>query len=283
MSNGDSGLSGIPILGPILDALGNIFGGQSQVQGLANSVSQVEKAAWQNTLELGSFAYSALGGILGSLGNLIKGVADALGKLFGDVIWGVIKRLFEAIKNWILNLRNWIRAHVAVLQQIQKNLDRARSQYFRRIIDIVQRIRKILIPFRLLHLGFAKKLDNYLVGLESDIGQKWAKLIAHQNQVLGVLNDIIDPRNLLRPGNTLGSLGVMIAAVHGAIGAADVRTLFCMGPAVAAQPFVEPWPTTQARVMNEIATNSGDYAVYKAQRDQALRQYANDLGVTPLA
>jgi hypothetical protein len=278
MSNGDSGLSGIPILGPILDALGNIFGGQSQVQGLANAVSQVEKAAWQNTLELGAFAYGALGDVIGSLGNLIKGVADALEKLFGDVIWGFIKRLFEAIKNWILNLRNWIRVHVAVLQQIQKNLDRARSQYFRRIIDIVQRIRKILVPFRLLHLGFAKKLDNYLVGLESDIGQKWAALIKHNNQVLGVLNDIIDPRNLLRPGNALGSIGLMIAAVHGAIGAADIRDLFCMGPATAAQPLVQPWVTTQALVISDIQRNSGDYAIYTAQRDQTLRQYALDLG-----
>lgn len=282
MSNGDSGLSGIPILGPILDALGNIFGGQSQVQGLATAVSQVEKAAWQNTLELGSFAYSALGGIIGSLGDLIKGVAGALEKLFGDVIWGVIKRLFEAIKNWILNLRNWIRAHVAVLQQIQKNLDRARSQYFRRIIDIVQRIRKILVPFRLLHLGFAKKLDNYLVGIESDIGQKWAKLIAHQNQVLGVLNDIIDPRNLLRPGNALGSIGVMIWAVHGAIGAADVRTLFCMGPAVTAQPLLAPWATTSAITLGEISSNSGSYAIATAQRDMYLRQYEQDLGLTLL-
>jgi hypothetical protein len=279
MSNGDSGLSSIPILGPILDALGNIFGGQSQVQGLANAVSQVEKAAWQNTLELGAFAYGALGGILGSLGDLIKGVASALEKLFGDVIWGVIKKLFEALKNWILNLRNWIKLHVATLQQIQKNLDKARSQYFRKVIDIVQRIRKILVPFRLLHLGFAKKLDSYLVTLEGDIGAKWAKMIAHQNLVLGVLDTIIDPRNLLRPGSTLGSLGAMIAAVHGAIGAADVRTLFCMGPAVAAQPLVAPWSTTKAVTLQQVQTRSGDYAMYLAQRDQASQQIEIDLGL----
>lgn len=283
MSNGDSGLSGIPILGPILGALGNIFGGASQVQDLAHSVSEVEQAAWANTINLASWAFGGLSGILGSLGDLIKGIAGALEKLFGDIIWGFMKRLFEAIKNWILNLRNWIKVHVAVLQQIQKNLDRARSQYFRRIIDIVQRIRKILVPFRLLHLGFAKKLDNYLVGLESDIGQKWAKLIQHQNQVLGVLNDIIDPRNLLRPGNALGSVGLMIAAVHGAIGAADVRTLLCLGPATAANPLVAPWSTTSALTLGEIRSHSGTYAVYEAQRDNTLRQYSNDLGVTPLA
>jgi hypothetical protein len=282
MSNGDSGLSGIPILGPILGALGNIFGGASQVQDLAHSVSEVEQAAWANTINVAAWSYGLFGGVLGSLGDLIKGIAGALEKLFGDVIWGFMKRLFEAIKNWILNLRNWIKLHVATLQQIQRNLDKARSQYFRKMIDIVQRIRKILVPFRLLHLGFAKKLDNYLVGLESDIGQKWAKLIAHQNQVLGVLNDIIDPRNLLRPGNALGSIGTMVWAVHGAIGAADVRTLFCMGPATAASPFVTPWVTTRVTIFNEWHTSSGEQAVYVAQRDKAIEQSGQDLGEPPL-
>lgn len=278
MSNGESPISGIPILGPILGALGDILGTQTQVQGLANAVSEIEQAAWANTINLASWAFGGLEGILGTLGDLIKGIAQALGELFGTVIWGFIKRLFEAIKNWILNLRNWIKLHVATLQQIQRNLDRARSQYFRKIIDVVQRIRKILVPFRLLHLGFAKKLDNYLVGLESDIGQKWAKLIAHQNQVLGVLNDIIDPRNLLRPGNMLGSVGLMVGAIHGAIGAADLRTLLCLGQVTPASPLVAPWSTTRTIIFNEWRTNSGDYPTYVAQRDQALQQYSIDLG-----
>jgi hypothetical protein len=282
MSNGDSGLSGIPILGPILDALGNIFGGATQVQDLAHSVSEVEQAAWANTINVASWAFGGLSGIEGALDSLKKAIGKALEKLFDDIIWGEIKKIFDAIKKWITNLRNWIKLHVATLQQIQRNLDKARSQYFRKIIDIVQRIRKILVPFRLLHLGFAKKLDNYLVGLESDIGQKWAKLIAHQNQVLGVLNDIIDPRNLLRPGNTLGSLGVMIAAVHGAIGAADLRTLLCVGPSTAASPLLAPWSTMKQQWISERQSSSGDYGAARAWRDIGLQQYSDDLAIPPL-
>jgi len=278
MSNGETGGSGIPIIGPILDLLGQLFGSASQVQELAQSVGQVEQAAWTNTIQLAGWAYGALSGIGAALGNLIKSLAALLAHIFGQVIWGFVKRLFEAIKNWITNLRNWIKVHVAALQQIQRNLDRARSQYFRKIIDIVQRIRKILVPFRLLHLGFARKLDLYLVGLEGDIGAKWAKLIQHQNAVLGVLNDIIDPRNLLRPGNTLGSVGLMVAAIHGAIGAADYRTLLCLSPSTAASPLVAPWSTTRVLIFHEWQTNSGDYAIAVAQRDQVLQQTGLDLG-----
>lgn len=280
MSNGDSGLSGIPILGPILGALGNIFGGATQVQDLAHSVSEVEQAAWANTINLASWAFGGLSGVEGALDSLKKAIGKALEKLFEDTIWGWIKKLFEAIKKWITNLRNWIKVHVAALQQIQKNLDRARSQYFRHIIDIVQRIRKILVPFRLLHLGFAKKLDNYLVGLESDIGRKWASLIAHQNAVLGVLNDIIDPRQLMRPGHVLGSLGLMVAAVHGAIGAADVRTLLCLGPDVSGSPLVEPWTPYIAGVSSEVRSHSGEQRDIEAARDRTSQAIAFDLGVS---
>lgn len=279
MANGETVGSGIPVLGPILDVLSALLGNQAQVQGLANAVSQVEQAAWANTINVATWGYGLFGGILGGLGDLIGGIAKALEGLFGSIIWGVIKKLFDAIKNWILNLRNWIKAHVAVLQQIQRNLDKARSQYFRKIIDIVQRIRKILIPFRLLHLAFAKKLDNYLVGIESDIGQKWAKLIQHQNQVLGVLNDIIDPRNLLRPGNMLGSVGLMVAAVRGAIGALSLKDLLCLTETPGAQPLTEPLIVYLAVVSAEVHSHSGEQASIEAARDQTIQSMAFDLGV----
>jgi hypothetical protein len=274
--------SGIPIIGPVLQDLAALFGATDQINALAAATERVETNVWSNAISLATFSYGLFGGIIGSLGDLIGAIGKALDNLIGTVIWGFIKRLFDAIKNWILNLRNWIKVHVKVLQQIQKNLDKARSQYFRKMIDIVQRIRKILVPFRLLHLGFAKKLDSYLVGLESDIGQKWAKLIAHQNAVAGVLDTIIDPRNLLRPGSTLGSLGVMIAAVHGAIGAADVRTMFCMGPSVLASPLLAPWSTMKQQLVGDLRHRSGDYGAALAWRNQALAQYSDDLATRPL-
>jgi len=280
MSNGDSAGSGIPILGPILDALGSLFGGQSQVQGLANAVSQVEKAAWENTLNLGAFAYGALSDVIGSLGDAIKKIGSALEHLLKDIIFGHLLALIKAIRDFLKHLHDLIAPLIKELQTLQRQYNQIVGKQMRRYLDLIQRIRKFLVPFRLLHLGFAKKLDAKLVALESDIGAKWAKLIAHENLILGVLNTIVDPRNLLRPGSTLGSLGAMIAAVHGAIGAADMRTLFCMGPIAPASPLLAPWATTRALTLGEIHSKSGNYAVYQAQRDQALRQYAIDLGTT---
>jgi chemotaxis regulatin CheY-phosphate phosphatase CheZ len=283
MSNGDSAGSGIPILGPILDALGSLFGGQSQVQGLAQAVGQVEKAAWENTLNLAGFAYGAFGDVLHTLGDAIKKIGSALEHLLKDIIFGHLLALIKAIRDFLKHLHDLIAPLIKELQTLQRQYNQIVGKQMRRYLDLIQRIRKILVPFRLLHLGFAKKLDAKLVALESDIGKQWAKLIAHQNEILGVLDTIVDPRNLLRPGSTLGSLGAMIAAVHGAIGAADMRTLFCMGPATVASPLVAPWATTSALTLAEIRSKSGDYAVAMAQRDATLRQYALDLGTRSIA
>ena len=282
MADTSNPVSGIPLIGPVIDLLNNILSNAARVEDLARSVDAVEQNTWGNLINLAGYTYGMFDSTLSSLGGLIKGIGKALEDLITDKIWGYIKRLFDAIKKWIENLRNWIKVHVAILQQIQRNLDKARSQYFRKIIDIVQRIRKILVPFRLLHLKFAKDLDAKLVGFESDIGKKWAAMIQHQNAVLGVLNDIIDPRQLLRPGHALGSVGLMIGAIYGAVGAADIRKLFCLAPETTAQPFVLPWVVTQANLLSDINGNTGDYAIFVAQRDQALQQYAFDLGLPTL-
>lgn len=279
MPNGDTGGSGIPILGPILQALGGLFSGAGQVQDLARVSNQVEQAAWQNTFGLATWAFGQLGGMQGFLDGLKKWLHDNLWHWLKDILWGHIKAIFERIRKWILNLRNWIKVHVAALQQIQRNLDRARSKYFRAIIDVVQRIRKILVPFRLLHLRFARELDARLAGFEGDLGRKWANLVRHQNAIVGVLDLIIDPRGLLRPGSVLGSLGAMIAAVHGAIAAADIRTLFCLGPDVPASPLLIPLQPYADSVVDDVRHNRGYYAELRAASTQLVRAIDTDLGL----
>jgi len=281
VSNGDFPGSGIPLLGPIITLLGEIFSNSAQVADLANSVSQVEQAVWTDLIGISGWAYAAVGDVLGSLAGIIKGIGAALAGI-AVAIFKHLKDLIGAIWNWLKNLHNAIRAWIAALQKIQKALNAARAQQMRLIIDVMQRIRKILIPFRLLHLGFANKLDSYLVGLESDVGKHFAALTKYTNAIAAVLNDVIDPRNIMRPGATLGSIGTMVGAIHGAIGAADVRTLFCLGAYGAASPLVAPWSATRVTIFQEWSSNTGDYAAFKAQHDQALQQYALDLGTAPL-
>jgi len=281
MSNGDNPIGGLPIIGPIISFFQSLFGGASQIGELAQAVNQIEAAAWQNMFNIAGWAYGTFGDVLGSIGGLAKAIGGALAGI-AVAIFKHLKDLIDALWNWLKNLHNAIKAWILALQKIQKALDAARAQQMRLIIDVMQRIRKILIPFRLLHLGFASKLDSYLVGLESDVGKHFAALTKYTNAIAAVVNDVIDPRNILRPGATLGSIGTMVGAIHGAIGAADVRTLFCLGAYGAASPLVAPWSATRITIFQEWSSNTGDYAAFKAQHDQALQQYAVDLGTAPL-
>lgn len=275
--------SGIPLIGPVIGLLNNILSNAGRVDDLARAVDQVEQNTWANALNVAGWSFGLFGGVLGTLGSIIKTIGSAIEHLVKDIIFGHLLALVKAIRDLLKHLHDLIAPLVKELQTLQRQYNQIVGKQMRRYLDLIQRIRRILVPFRLLHLGFAKKLDAKLVALESDIGAKWARLIAHQNAVLGVLNVIVDPKQLLRPGHQLGSLGTMVAAIHGAIGAADLRQLFCLGPGLPASPLVAPWATTSALMENGWATNSGDYAVIVAQRDQALRQYALDLGTEPLA
>src|SRR5690349_432345 len=106
----DSGVpSGIPGHGSVVDLLTSNFSNKQQVQDLANSVDQVEQQAWSNTLNMAGWAYGLFGGVLDTLGSLVKSLGGLLKHVLLDVIYGHIKALFEAIKNWITNLRNWIK------------------------------------------------------------------------------------------------------------------------------------------------------------------------------
>lgn len=276
---GGTGLDGIPIIGTVVSFLTEIFSQAGQIEDLARATDQVEQQAWSNTLNLAGWAFGAFGDVLHTIGSVIASLGKLLEGLFGSVIWGFIKNLFRHILDWIAKLRNWIRVHIAAWREIQRQLDQQRAMYFRKVIDIVQRIRKVLLPFRLLHLKFAQALDARLVGIESDLGVAWAKLARHDAQVLGVLNDIIDPRQLMRPGHMLGSVGLMVSAIHGAIGALDVRALLCLNPSTAASPLVAPWSTTQTLLLADIQHSTGDYAAQVALRDVCLAAYSSDLGI----
>jgi hypothetical protein len=279
VEGGGPGLSNIPIISDAIDLLTEIFSQAAQIADLTRATEQVEAQAWSNTLNLAGFAYGLFGGVLDTIGNLLKSLGALLEHLLVTVIFGHLLAIIKAVLAFLHHLRDLIAPLIKYLQQLQASYNKLVGAQMRKYIDLIQRLRKILVPFRLLHLGFATKLDTYLAKYESDIGAKWAKLIAFNTQILGVLNDVLDPRQLMRPGHALGSIGMMIGAVHGAVGALDVRQLFCLAPIGTPAPLVEPWSTTQARVLGNIAGTSGDYATYLVQRDTALRQYAIDLGV----
>jgi len=229
-----------------------------------------------------SFLFGGVGSIFGFFKSLFSIVLAGLVHIITDILHGNLKAVLQDITDLLHKLHELVGPIIAVLRRLQQIQRQLHTQAMRQLIDLIQRARKILVIFRLLHFGWAKKLDAYLVGFESDLARKWLNLVRHINQVTGVLDLILDPRGLLRPGHTLASIGAAIGAVQQAAGALGLRQLLCLPADTYAAPVLEPWAVTSGRLIAEIRTNTGDYAAAAARRDALLRQYAIDLGVTPL-
>ena len=276
----EGGSGGLP--GLIFGVISELFGGLQSTQDIEGAIQTAYGLAWYNTITGEQFLHDAIKSLGDALGQVLKTVIDGLGHIISDIlhlrllkVLQDIINLLKAIGKILAPLIQWLKR----LQQIQRQLQ---MQYLRQFIDIIQRIRKVLAIFRLLHLNFANKLDLYLAKLEGGIGAKWAKLIEHMNAIQSVLDQVIDPTLLLRPGGLLGSVGLMIGAVSAAVKGLTPAQLLCLPGPTYSSPVTQPWATTQAVLIDQMQHNTGDYRQFSAQRDAALNNYAIDLGVKPL-
>lgn len=208
----------------------------------------------------------------------LTSIFKALKNLLDNVIWG------EILKIWTKLLALWkiVADFINKLEQYYKILEKNYRQHvlasLKLYLNIIQRMRAILGPLKLLHVKWASALDLKFLSLEAKLGNAFAQIIAHDNQVLTVLNEIHDPRGLLRPGHTLGSVGTMIGAIGAAVKGLDPRTLLCL-PTTGVYPVLsQPWLATSAQLAADISQNTGDYASAHAARDFTLKQFQGDLG-----
>lgn len=238
--------------------------------------------AWYNRDLLGNALVDSIKSVLHTLGQAIGVIVSGLGHIVNDILHGRLLQVLKDIQAMLKALGQIIAPLVAWLKELQRIQRQLQMQYLRQFIDMIQRARRILAIFRLLHLHFADKLDLYLAKLEGDVGAKWAKLLQHVNAIQSVLDQVIDPTLLLRPGNMLGSVGLMIGAVSAAVKGLSPSQLLCLPGPTTAQPFTEPWAATEARISTEMTTHTGTYAIYERNRDATLQQLAIDLGTAPL-
>jgi hypothetical protein len=218
--------SGIPIIGPIIDAIVNLFGGQSQVAGLAQSVSAVETAAWTNTIQLATWAF----GEIGKIWDVLKGIAEAIGlaiyHLIIDYILPIIEKIIKAIK--------WVKGKLdKILKPLQKILKRIRDFYVNHIlkwellaIQIISVIRVWLELLRLLHVKWAAQLDADLQKIQGYITDTITPVVSTLNEISTILGLAINPLGFISKSFMLGSLTNSLADVKKAAGYGSARLVF---------------------------------------------------------
>ncbi len=209
-----------------------------------------------------------------SLGEIFKGWRNIMDQIFKVWIAGALKHLkdlYDKLAQWAKKLKLW-------LEKLRR-AQRAQLEAMRKMLNLIQRVRRILVVFKLLHIGLAKKLDNFLARLEGRISTGVLKHLAKTNEIIRWVNLVADPRGLLHPGGQLASVGGILSAVRGALDALKPGEFNCVrgqvtGPGVP----VRPWVQVSDQLLRESKDKTGDSAAVAAQFAQTLALFQQDIG-----
>lgn len=129
-----------------------------------------------------------------SLGEVWQGLKKELDTIWKAVILASLKKLYNLYKTlqaWAQKLKAWLDKLHALMKKYQ-------MLYFRKVIQLIQRARKILVIFRFFHLKFAQKLDNWLATIEGKITHYLVLVAQKENEVINWVNFIVDPLGHLK-------------------------------------------------------------------------------------
>jgi hypothetical protein len=164
---------------------------------------------------------TSLYGVISSLSGLAwNGLSDVWGIL--NTIWGWLKSFFSALLHWLENAARWIlqTALPAIQAFIQKILARLKAflqplinyikaqirfiqQVYNNVVkpfmNFLQRIRAILVIFRLLHIKWATVLDQYIADLENRINSAFLSVEGDLGRVEQWLQFFADPAGVFNP------------------------------------------------------------------------------------
>ncbi len=119
--------------------------------------------------------------------NVIKRSLVKLVQIYAS-IRAKLTKIFGPILRIIRRIRTWIDRHILPIVL--------------RMINTIQRIRQILVVFRIMGFEWAKALDRKLAQLEGEIFQAFQRVRSQLNRVSTIINLIADPDLILR-GNVL--------------------------------------------------------------------------------
>jgi hypothetical protein len=215
-----------------------------------------------------NFSFDGLTAIFRGLKNLM----DKIFKVWITAALNHLWSLYQKLAVWVRKLKAW-------LDRLHKIQQQFVLQVLRRYINLLQRIRKILVLFRLLHIGIAKKLDAFLGGLEGRLISRVFAVFKKQNEIIRWINLVADPRLLLHPGGQLATLGAIWKGINDALGTLKPGEFNCApGQQTGPGTPVLPWVSVRQTLIAESKNNSGATASIGAQFESTRAMFALDIG-----
>jgi len=131
-------------------------------------------------------------------GTLFARVAGLLRRFWTRALLPLLRRLDD----WALRVQRWLRDTfgpiLRFLLEVRRRLLEFYAKWFRPIFDTIDVIRRILGLLSVLHLDFARKLDQKLAELERRLRLPLEVVIRKINEAIDVVDAIIDANGFFR-------------------------------------------------------------------------------------
>jgi hypothetical protein len=243
----------IDLVGFFLQALGL---GAPDLSVLSHAINN----SWLNLVLSSSFLYNAIGAITDFFKRLLLVIVGGIAHIISDILHGHLKKVLEDIQALLHALHNLFAPLIAWLRKLQAIQRQYQLQTLRHLVNLIQRARQILVVFRLLHLKFAQKLDNWLAGIEGKIITREIDIARKTNEILGWVNFVADPFGALRGAAVFGPIGTLLRSLAAAAHAVNLEKVF---PQLTRHPgpngSTVPWQHFVDTYQVERATTSGAY------------------------
>src|SRR5713101_705440 len=153
-----------------------------------------------------------------SVWKILKSIVEDVFK--GHVILALkhIRDLIEKIQKWAKKLKAWLDKLARIQRQLQ-------LKALRDFINLIQRIRQVLVIFRIFHFKWAQKLDAWLANIEGKVITNLTRITQKVNEIIRYIDILLDPQVLLRQSILAQSLYRYIRGLRGVLGIPESRPL----------------------------------------------------------
>lgn len=140
-----------------------------------------------------NYIYGVLASAVTFILGVLRNVVNAVTHIWQDVLKPLWNRVFGAIRNVYERVRPFAVRAVQIIRKIHDYEVRQFNLYIRPVLNLIQHLRAITGALSALHIGFAKKLDKYLAGLEQKIIAVYTSEIKWTVYALDWIDLIVDP------------------------------------------------------------------------------------------
>lgn len=179
----------------MFDFLGGLL---NKLSGLAAALEQVLVFLVNLIVQVFQFVW----GVLVNVFNFLYKIATKSVQFFHHLWTGFFKDIWPKVVKTLRKVHDFLEAKLKPIIHFLKTyrdlIDRNYRLYIKPILNFLQRVRQVLQVMRLMHIGFAKALDQKIAQVETLLTRNFLQLRGVLTSMINALNAVVDLPLLFR-------------------------------------------------------------------------------------